>query len=202
MRVLRERLKTARGERKRRVARARTICKGARRGMKARSVEIRNRHRTAARDEILALRHQAKNACSTAALKAYARAAESMQRAGAALDAEQRYQKQLAIATRAPRLTAKHVQRAALERSRESDDEVANNLPEELRPVWRARAPKTKATERATRTEVFLDWAHNHSADVARIISDDLDRQIRELEKQEREHYRSRGRSAGAEAPF
>lgn len=57
------------------------------------------------------------------------------------------------------------------ERRAEGDDEVRNNLDAELLPVWDAVKSKIRATERKSRTEAFLQWAHDHPADVQHIIA-------------------------------
>lgn len=188
-----DRLRHAKRERRRRVKYARGRCKAVRKEVREQANAIRARHRAAARDEIIAVRTVANSTCAVATTKALDKAERSAQRAGAALDAERAYQATVMRgAQRKPRPTGADVRRAARERMHESDEQVAVNLPEELLPVWRERASKTKPTDRATRTEVFLDWAHNHSADVARIISRDVDAQIRELEREERTLRRGR----------
>ena len=50
----------------------------------------------------------------------------------------------------------------------ESDEEVRNNLPRELVPAFEKFGAKVKTGTHSTRTEAFLDWAHNHGADVER----------------------------------
>lgn len=181
LRELRGRLKNAKRERGRKLKRARIVCRAARRQVKPKARDIRARHAEAAKAEIEALRVAARTTCEVQRGRAEQKAARSLARAGAALDAESAYQATIARASRKPRLTKQDVRRAARERAHESDDEVAANLPEELQAVWRARAAKTKPTDRATRTEVFLDWAHNHSAEVQRIIAEDIDQQVAEL---------------------
>lgn len=59
---------------------------------------------------------------------------------------------------------------SAAEKRAESDDEVRGNIPAELVPVFDARASKTKATERMSRTEAFLQWVHDHAGDAERIL--------------------------------
>lgn len=83
------------------------------------------------------------------------------------------------------------------ERSEESDDEVSANLPEELQAVWRARASKTKATPRSSRTEVFLQWVHDHAADASRIAdqaAEDISDLLAEERELQREYERGRKR--------
>lgn len=195
---LRVRVKHAKRERVRRGKRARIVCRSARASVRPKSREIRARHTAAAQAEIEALRVSARTTCTITRSAAERKAARSVARAGAALDAERIYQATIDRAARKPRLTKDDVRRAARERSHESDDEVAANLPEELQAVWRARAAKTKPTDRATRTEVFLDWAHNHTSDVARLAMADIDRQIAELVQEE---SAMRGQAASGRPP-
>jgi hypothetical protein len=201
---LRNHLKLAKRERVRRAREARAVCRAARKGARSRAPSIRAAHRAAAAAEIESLRRVARGTCETSQLRARERSAESVARAGAALDAEGAYQAQVLRAVKAPRVKREHVQAAALERARESDDEVRNNLPTELWPVWEARKGKTAPGRNSSRTEVFLDWAHNHSADVDRLISQDIDRQVKAWEREERALARGKSRETYAmeEAPF
>lgn len=65
----------------------------------------------------------------------------------------------------------------AREKRKESDDEVRNNLSAELVPVWEAMKGKIRPTARISRTEAFLQWAHDHSGDVARLMADAAEQQ-------------------------
>lgn len=69
---------------------------------------------------------------------------------------------------RAPKITL-------AEKRRESDDEVRNNLTADLIPVWDAVKAKIKPSARMSRTEAFLQWAHDHSAEVHEIIAQHTD---------------------------
>lgn len=203
--ALRKRLKHARGQRSQKMRRARGICRAARKDTRARARAVRELHRRAAESEINALRAEAKGSCSAAAHRARRKAEESIRRAGAALDYEQKYQGTIARAARKPKLSRKDVLRATRERAHESDDHVAGNLPTELQAVWRARAKFTRPTDRASRTEVFLQWAHDHPADVQRLMVADIDRQVAQWVKEERSHARQDKTSRAAllsEVPF
>ena len=180
-----KRLRAAKAERKRLLRGARAVCRRARVEVQPKAKAIRARHLLAARDEVAALRASAAGVCRTAQHRAEARAASSRARAGAALDAAQRYQGELARAAKRPKADRAAVARAAVERAHESDDEVRNNLPDELHAVWEARASKTKPSERRTRTEAFLEWAHDHPADVQTLMTRALERDIAKLERDE-----------------
>jgi len=64
------------------------------------------------------------------------------------------------------------------ERRAESDDEIRGNIPRELLPAFEKyrRVPREaaqwKATPRATRTDAFLQWAHENSAQVERAYNE------------------------------
>ena len=205
IRTLRERVKNAKRERSRRAKQARAVCRAAKRDAKRKAREIRAQHLAATQAEIAALRAAAAGTCGVAGSKARARAAESFARAASALDSEQRYYAQIRRLSAKPKHTRAEAQRAARERARESDDQVETNLPRELVPVWHERAPKTRATERASRTEVFLQWVHDHPADVERIVTRDIDAQVAAWVREEREHVRRSKRSRAQlrdEVPF
>jgi hypothetical protein len=205
VKLLRSRLKHARGQRAQQMRKARGICRAARKSVSARARQVRELHRRAADAEITLLREEQKSACSAAAARARRKAEQSIKRAGAALDAEQRYQAEIARHARKPRHSRADSLRAARERAHESDDQVAHNLPSELQAVWRARAKLTKPTDRATRTEVFLQWAHDHPADVQRLMVADIDRQVAQWVKEERSHARRDKHSRAAlleQVPF
>jgi hypothetical protein len=198
IKLLKQRVRNAAGERRAKLKRARSICRGAKRAARAKGKDVRARHLEAARAEIGALHAVASGACSSAVARAQRRAAESARRAGAALDAESRYQATIRRAAAKPRLARADALKAARERSNESDDQVAGNIDRELVPVWRARAAKTKATERATRTEVFMQWVHDHPADVQRALVADIDRQVAAWVAEEK-HHSKRSRASRAQ---
>lgn len=77
------------------------------------------------------------------------------------------------------------------ERRAESDHEVEVNLsPDEL-IVFRRVRKLIQPTDRMSRTESFQHWAHEHSAEVARILADDAEqayqRAVREEAKQRKQ---------------
>lgn len=73
----------------------------------------------------------------------------------------------------------------------ESDHEVEVNLTPEQLIVWKRVKGKIKPGHRRSRTEAFLEWMHDHSADVARIHADEAERQVREAVKHEAEQRKA-----------
>lgn len=78
----------------------------------------------------------------------------------------------------------------------ESDQQVERNIEPELVPVWKAVKAKIKATPRATRTEVFEQWVHDHPARVREIVEQEAERGVQEWvarEAEERERLEGLG---------
>lgn len=71
----------------------------------------------------------------------------------------------------------------ARERLAESDDAVRAELPPELLPVWERVKRTIRETGYASRVECFLDWVHDHSAEVARYQAEAMARAVRKLER-------------------
>nr|QRN75783.1 Hypothetical protein MSR10575_88700 [Sandaracinus sp.] len=86
----------------------------------------------------------------------------------------------------------------ASERRRESDDEVRNNISPEFVPVFDAVRGRIRDSERRSRTEAFLEWVHDHSADVDEILNRQLTEDLRRLEREERVLVRQFQRKRGS----
>lgn len=85
---------------------------------------------------------------------------------------------------------ARRVERLTKREARgESDDEVRNNIPRELEPVWARVKSHIKAGPRSSRTEAFLQWVHDNSASVERIINQAVESDIADLVEQEQAMY-------------
>lgn len=69
------------------------------------------------------------------------------------------------------------------EKQSESDDEVRNNIPRELWPVFERYREKFKASDRRSRTEAFEEWAAEHPS----LVREALDAAIAELPPEEDE---------------
>jgi len=111
-----------------------------------------------------------------------------------------RYSKPAKLKRGAGQKPARSSSTLAAERRQHSDDEVEQSLPAELVPVWHAVKRHVKETPRMTRLEAFLHWAHDHPEQVYEITAAVDEKALRELERQEADHYARHGSSA--EAPF
>lgn len=134
-------------------------------------------------DECATKRANARQACSTAIERARARGDAEVVAALAALADEralQRAGRALAKASKgSSRMTAR-------ERRAESDDEVKNNVPRELHAVFDRVKRGLPKKDRASRTEVFLEWVAEHPAEVAEIQADEDFRALAALQREER----------------
>jgi hypothetical protein len=84
------------------------------------------------------------------------------------------------------RVSGERKKAGATTRRAESDDEVRSNLPPELLPSFERMKRAIKASPRMSRTEAFLQWAHDHPSEV---FADDealLEQGARKQAKQKR----------------
>ena len=74
---------------------------------------------------------------------------------------------------------------------KESDDEVRRNLPDDLARIWSKVKHKAgmRGSKNITRTERFLQWVHDNSATVGRMLAAEMDREPPEETESE---YRAR----------
>jgi hypothetical protein len=77
------------------------------------------------------------------------------------------------------------------ERREESDDEVRRDLAPELVPVFNAVRKTIKGSARRTRTEAFLEWAHDNPGEVLQLQQHKADRELEALLATEAEHYKA-----------
>ncbi len=120
-------------------------------------------------------------------------------RAQAELEAERGYQRDLRRIrssrrkARGPKPVRRHPGRIARD---ESDEQVANNLPPELRTVWHAMKNRVRTrVPKKTRTEAFLEWAAENVAEVDAMQAEafDPDELADELAAQEAAYYAEAG---------
>jgi hypothetical protein len=86
--------------------------------------------------------------------------------------------------------SAKGAPSSRRERTAESDHDVEVNLSPDQLPVWHEVKQQIKATPRMSRTEAFLQWMHDHSADVEHILARDAERAYEEAVRDEARHRR------------
>jgi hypothetical protein len=204
LKELRERLKAKRAEKKKRLDEIRALCRqgkvDARARAKERAAELvlrQKAEREAAKEQKRAERAAACATCETkATVKAEATA--EVQTAKETLEAERARVKREHESSyhKPPTRTRAEAARERAEAKAQSDDEVRNDIPVELVPVWEKvkHDPAMKATARSTRTEVFLDWVHNNSADVMHLIDVSLHEDLEKLEREEKEHAKAIGK--------
>lgn len=188
-------VKLARGEGKVTRQSIRDDCRRER----SRLTEDARQRREALRDAIRSERHALRGSCSIRLADARAatdRAIEEARKSAMHLA-------KLRDVARSPK------QKHAAERARfnlatriaESDDEVRRNLEApELRRLWDRvkHMPKLRKLKQglSSRTERFLDWAHDNSATVARILSESTPSRWGSEESQEEYEARTAPRSA------
>jgi hypothetical protein len=130
--------------------------------------------------------------------------------ARAALEAEKTYRRQMKTIEAGNRAKAKSLRRGPkkAERRSESDDQVEGNIPPEFVSLFRRVRGQIRASDRETRTEAFLQYAHDHPDEVLAAIDDRTDDVVRELEARERTARRDLNRprraasGRGEAAPF
>lgn len=87
----------------------------------------------------------------------------------------------------------KRPKKTAGERLHEADQEVVQNLPPELIPVWHHFKDKVKGSKRRSRYEAFMDFLHDRPEAiefVQRRIEQDTEKK---LAKEQAKHYAERG---------
>jgi hypothetical protein len=183
---LREQIRDAKAMRRSAIVQTKERCRVERLAARARAREMRRRALEELREALRRERAAARDACVTGLTAARA-IADEVQRARAELAAERSYQRELKRierANRAARLEAKRSTRR--ERRGESDEEVAGNIPPEFLSLWQRVKSRIRGSDRMTRTEAFMQYAHDHPAEVLTALDDRTEEVIRELEARER----------------
>lgn len=176
--ALRAAVAAARIERRDRIRTARASCRDAARALKAKQKADRAAQRGSCRDGVGILAQLA---------------AGKIKRTRSELADERGFQASMRRAARHARERAREdrARVSAAERRAESDSEVRNNLPPDLVPVFDKVRRTIKATPRRSRTETFLEWAQEHPAIVHEVKDAAWARDMRRLEREERELARA-----------
>lgn len=180
--------------------RARDVCQRARAAHRAWKVDSRRKLRAdiaELRAKLAASmdrrREQVAKCCGPERVKAREKGDAEVKRAREALAELRDQRRQEHIATKRMTTRTRTRREAAVarrERESESDDEVRANLsPDELIVFERVRT-RIKPTERMTKTEAFQQWAHDHSQDVARILAEHAEAELRAAIKREQAERR------------
>lgn len=173
----------------------RTSIREACRRERHRLTEDARQRREALRDAIRNERHALRGSCSVRLADARAETDKRIQEARASA----MHLAKLRDVARSPaqKHAAERARFALATRISESDDEVRRNLESpELRRLWDRvkHLPKLRKLKSglATRTERFLDWAHDNSATVARILAEEAPSRWREETAEEYEERHGR----------
>lgn len=123
--------------------------------------------------------------------------AETIAQRRARLEAERREERQLRDADRRG-IKRSGVRSTAAERRQESDDEVRQNIPDELRGVFERVRTHIHGNARRSRTEAFLQWAEENPGEVYAMQGAQADRELQALiaEQQRAERLQRKARRA------
>lgn len=184
LKTLRESIQAAKRSRNAKLREVGAQCRDARR----KNMERAKRARERLRASIQRTRERARGLCTVSRGEAYATTLREIERAVGALEEERALQRQLAVWTKPTKCALPSGRGAkARERREESDCEVAANIDDPgLRVVWEHVKAKIKGGPRRSRTEAFLEWAHDHPGDVYAVQEADAERALVELEQEER----------------
>lgn len=215
--ALRGAIRDAKSAKKQRLADVRGMCRSNRERLREKEAQLR----AELRERIAAERIAARTSCSTNRATARTQGQANIARAVSAFTTARADVKRERIwdPSRDPLMAKKKRGRSAAAREvavrrTESDDEVRNNLPPDLIPVFEAVKRGIREGARRSRTEAFLEWVHDHPGRVWEIMEQqaaaDLERMEREESRLAREvksgrrYRRSAGELAAslAEVPF
>ena len=171
---LRAKVRELRAERSRAIARARAACKRRRGGVPTVKEALAM---------LRAARAEARATCDRE-LASAAQLKTAEQRARAEREAERRHQAAMRRIERQGKERTRE-RRPTLARTRlaESDDEVRGNIPPELVALFERVKRSIKGSPRMTRTEEFLQYAHDHPDEEIEALEAKADEMIREYER-------------------
>lgn len=190
---LRAQVKAAR---KVKAERLRSVTKACKRVRVANREHIK-KERLEARERINAERDQLRAetgaSCGLKRQKVRDKAGVQISAAQGELEAERGRQRSYRVYTRPVKLGAVPGagRKRAAEKKRESDEEVERNIDKALVPVWRRVKSRIKPTDRSTRTEAFLQWVHDNSAEVQELEAQEAERGVQHWLEQEHEQRRT-----------
>jgi hypothetical protein len=187
---LRAELSSARAARRGSMGRARAECREARRRARQAGRELRARVLAELRETLRNMRARAREQCG-ADLGAARTLADRADRARAALVAERAYRAEMrrieGYERQRKREERQKLGAPSVRRISESDDTVAANIPPEMLLLWERVKGRIRGTDRMTRTEAFLAYAHDHPGEILEAQEDQADVLVRELEARERQ---------------
>jgi hypothetical protein len=206
---LRAQIRDARALRRIAIAQAKERCRAERVAVNARARAMKQRALEELREGLRRQRQVARDTCAAGLTDARG-IVDKVQRARAELQAERAYRRDLRRIERANRAGRLQIRRPSRsERRGESDDEVRGNIPPEFVGLWERVQGRIRGSDRMTRTEAFLQYAHDHPNEVLEVLEDRTEALIHELEARERKAARElkrpkprRAAAALEDAPF
>lgn len=187
-------LKEARTEKRSKMKEARTACKVDREKTKESSRTAYKRIVEKARSKREAARAAARSRCSAGVQKVVNEYDPKVKKGSGELADERKHQREIQRIEAANKdREKKRPRKTAGERLAEADQEVVQNLPPELIPVWHHFKDKVKGSKRRSRYEAFMDFLHDRPEAiefVQRRIEQDTEKK---LAKQQAKYYAERG---------
>jgi hypothetical protein len=178
---LRDAIRKARRVRREAVGHVVTQCRGARTELRATYRERREALLAELREEYRLAKMRAGVACKKRKGEVRAAGITTEEAARAVLHAERAYQNEIRAAERDAKARARAMNRTAKERASESDDEVRQNIPDDLVPIFNRVKKSIKGTPKLSRTEAFLHWAEENADEVFAMRAEDTEREVARL---------------------
>ncbi len=205
LRALRRAITEARQSSKRLRKEAVSLCQIGRKMARERAKQIRIEGRQKIREDIIDDRAAARAACDGRKATIRENVKSAVARARAELKEEKRYQREIRGIDQRQR--KERPKSTAAERRGESDDQVRDNIPPDLVPLFERVKRQIKGSDRETRTESFLRYAEENPGEVAAAIGREAEKEIARLQREEAKESRAlrrRGVSAAelAAVPF
>jgi hypothetical protein len=167
------------------VAFCRTGRVEARERAKVRALELRAAAKEAIRLARIQEREAARSSCDARKREISESPLTSVAKARAAVKAERKYQKDLKRIESELRAKTRHQRTSSRERSSESDDEVRQNIPAELLPLFERVKRSIKGSTRQSRTEAFMLYAEENPHEVVDAQEGLAQREIARLIREE-----------------
>jgi hypothetical protein len=187
---LRRELRAARVQRKEAMKAASERCRTERLAARERARALRIRGLAELREATRLEREAARQACVVS--KREAKSKDPIERRRAELEAERKYQLEMRVIDRGHKQRRREHRHATyIERRAESDDEVRQNIPQDLVPLFERVKRGIKGSPRKSRTEAFLEWTEHNPDAVLEALDEKTDKLVRELEERERAAHRA-----------
>jgi len=191
-------------------ARRRALAKGAVERCRVERKLVREklkRKRTEVLAELRAEREREKTAarqrCSLRKRRGKFDVTLEIDKAGKAFKSESAFLKEMRRNEKSAKERQRELRRASsAERKSESDDQVRDNLPSDLVPVFDRVRRSIRATPRMSRTEAFLKWAEENPSEVVAVEAARAEREVAALIRQHELESRASRRRASASVPF